>query len=58
MGKYKESPRYNVLSIRITDDEKAALDEMIRDTRKSVSMLMREAMLRYTLPVDGAANRQ
>ena len=57
MGKYKESPKYNVLSIRITDDEKAAIDEMIRDTRKSVSMLMREAMLQYTLPHDGAANR-
>lgn len=57
MGKYKESPKYNVLSIRITDDEKAVIDEMIRDTRKSVSMLMREAMLQYTLPVDGAANR-
>jgi predicted transcriptional regulator len=44
MGKYKESPRYNVLSIRITDEEKALFDEMKRRTQKNISMLMREAM--------------
>jgi predicted transcriptional regulator len=57
MGKYKENAKYNVLSIRVTNQEKAAIDEMKRDTQKSVSMLMREAMLQYTLRIEGAANR-
>jgi len=44
MGKYKENPRYNVLSIRISDDEKALYEEIKRHTRKNMSMLIREAM--------------
>jgi len=47
MGKYKANPKYNVLSIRITDGEKAAMDEISRCTRKSLSMLVREAMQQY-----------
>lgn len=57
MGKYKENPRYNVLSIRVTKEEMAVIDEMKRDTQKSVSMLMREAMHQYTSIVDGASDR-
>jgi len=57
MGRYKENTRYNVLSIRVTNQEKAAIDEMMRETRKSVSMLMREAMLRYTEHVAGSSGR-
>jgi predicted transcriptional regulator len=48
MGKYKENARYNVLSIRVTDEEKAYMDEISRYTRKTVSMLMREAIQLYT----------
>lgn len=47
MGKYKQNPKYNVISIRITDEEKAIIDEMKRRTQKSVSVLMREAMRFY-----------
>jgi hypothetical protein len=57
MGKYKENPRYNVLSIRVTNEEMAVIDEMKRDTQKSVSILMREAMHQYTSIVDGASDR-
>ena len=57
MGKSKENTRYNVLSIRVTNQEKAAIDEMIRETRKSVSTLMREAMLQYTGQVAGSSGR-
>jgi len=57
MGRYKENTKYNVLSIRVTNQEKAAIDEMIRETRKSVSMLMREAMLQYTEHVAGSSRR-
>jgi len=47
MGKYKDNPKYNVVSIRITDEEKLVLDEMTRRSNKSISSLMREAILLY-----------
>jgi len=56
MAKCKENTKYNVLSIRVTNQEKAAIDEMTRTTRKSISMLMREAMQQYTLFSDGTSN--
>lgn len=48
MGKYKENAKYNVLSIRVTDEEKADMDKISRYTKKSISMLMREALQFYT----------
>ncbi|MFA7403393.1 MAG: ribbon-helix-helix protein, CopG family [Pelobacteraceae bacterium] len=45
---HKEHPRYNVVSLRVTDAEKAALDEVTRRTRKSLSKVMREAILLYS----------
>ena len=48
MGKFKENPKYNVLSIRVTDEEKAFMEEMKQSTRKSISMLLREAMQLYS----------
>lgn len=48
MGKYKENPRYHVVSMRVSHEEKLALDEIIRGTNKSVSRLMREAIQCYT----------
>jgi len=47
-NKHKEHPRYNVVSLRITDAEKAALDEVMRRTRKSLSVVMREAIELYS----------
>jgi len=47
MGKTKEHPKYNVLSIRVTDEEKALMDEMKQNTRKSISTLLREAIHLY-----------
>jgi len=47
MGKSKKNPKYNVLSIRVTDEEKALMDEMKQSTRKSISMLLREALQMY-----------
>ncbi len=44
MGAMKENPRYNVVSIRISDDELEALQEVSKVTRKSISEIMREAM--------------
>jgi predicted transcriptional regulator len=48
MGKNIANPKYNVLSIRVTDEEKAILDEMRRYTQKSISFLIREALFRYS----------
>jgi predicted transcriptional regulator len=47
MGKYKQNPKYNVISIRVTDEEKAAMDEISRYTSKSISVLLREAIQQY-----------
>jgi predicted transcriptional regulator len=44
MGAMKENPRYNVVSIRVSDDELEALLEVSKETRKSISQIMREAM--------------
>ena len=49
MGTMKENPRYNVVSLRLSDEEKAALDKVTRQTRKSISSIMREALEQYAL---------
>jgi predicted transcriptional regulator len=43
----KENPRYNVVSLRLTDEEKAELDAMTRLVDRSVSSIMREALVQY-----------
>jgi Ribbon-helix-helix protein, copG family len=48
MGKYKQNPKYNVVSIRVTDEEKALLEEMTRRDRTNITNLMREAISIYT----------
>jgi predicted transcriptional regulator len=44
MGRMRENPRYNVISMRISDEEREALEEIMKSSHKSVSDLMREAM--------------
>ena len=44
MGRMRENPRYNVVSMRISDDERATLEHIMEATNKSVSEIMREAM--------------
>jgi len=56
MGKYKKNPRYNVLSIRVSDDEKATMDEISRYTQKSISILMREALNYYSPKMNVTVN--
>lgn len=48
MSNFKDNPRYNVISLRVTDQEKATLSEVSRRSRKSVSQLMLEAIRSYT----------
>ena len=40
----KENPRYNVVSVRITDEERKVLRRIGVMTSKSVSEIMREAI--------------
>ena len=56
MGKYKEHPKYNVVSIRISDEEKAILDEISRRNRTTLTDLMRAAITTYTSFREVSAN--
>lgn len=51
MPNSKDSPRYNVISLRITDEEKEALDKVSQRTRKTLSTIMREAIQLYARDV-------
>ena len=44
MGRMRENPRYNVISMRISDEERETLEQIMDSTNKSVSDIMREAM--------------
>jgi len=48
MRKHKTSPKYHVVSMRVKNEEKIALEELMRHSSKSVSKLMREAIQLYT----------
>ncbi len=58
MGRMKESPRYNVISVRITDEQLILLKRLRSQHKISVSALMREALDRLDLfPASVAAER-
>jgi predicted transcriptional regulator len=44
MGRMRENPRYNVISMRISDEERDTLQLIMETTHKSVSDIMRDAM--------------
>lgn len=44
MGRMRENPRYNVISMRISDEERETLERIMQETRMTVSDIMREAM--------------
>ncbi|MDD2735400.1 MAG: ribbon-helix-helix protein, CopG family [Desulfuromonadaceae bacterium] len=58
MAKYKEHPKYNILSMRISDKEMAVLAEMRQQTCKSTSTLLREAMQLYAASRELFANQE
>ena len=49
MGKYKETPRYNVISMRVNDNERRALQVIASNNALSISEMMRHAMERFTV---------
>jgi hypothetical protein len=59
MGRMRENPRYNVISMRISDEERDTLEQIMSTTHKSVSDIMREAMdLLKTQVTSGPLNQQ
>jgi hypothetical protein len=44
MGRMRENPRYNVISMRISDEEREHLENIMVQTHLSISDIMREAM--------------
>jgi predicted DNA-binding protein len=48
----RENPRYNVISMRVSDEEREQLESLVHRTQKSVSDIMREAMIALTLQLD------
>jgi predicted DNA-binding protein len=59
MGRMRENPRYNVISMRVSDEEREHLESLMNKTHKSVSDIMREAMDYFTDHYEqSAANRK
>ena len=52
MGRMRENPRYNVISLRISDEERDRLQKLIETTNMSVSDIMREAMGLFTCQIE------
>jgi predicted transcriptional regulator len=48
MGKYKETARYNVISIRVSDDELKQFQSMAAQYTLSISEMMRQAIEHFT----------
>lgn len=44
MGRMRENPRYNVISMRISDEEREHLETIMEKTHMSISDIMRQAM--------------
>jgi predicted DNA-binding protein len=52
----RENPRYNVISMRISDEEREHLENLMSKTKKSVSDIMREAMEYFSAKYDQQTN--
>lgn len=48
MGNVKDTPRYNVISMRVSDDERKELQHIALQHSLSISKMMRQAMDIYT----------
>jgi hypothetical protein len=49
MGKYKEKAKCSVVSMRVSEEEKLALEELTLKSRLTISGLMREALELYVM---------
>ena len=53
----KKHPRVYVISMRVSDEEKSALEELTRRSSRSISTLMREAMELYAPILENSVNQ-
>ncbi len=44
MARMKENPRYNVISLRLNDDEMNIIQEITRRDNKTIAEVIREAL--------------
>jgi len=58
MGRMRENPRYNVISMRISDEERDQLEQLMNRTQKSVSDIMREAMEYFSSQYEQQRNQK
>jgi predicted DNA-binding protein len=58
MPRRKKDPRCNVISMRISNEEKTFLEELTRRSCRSISNLMREAMQLYAPKLEESANHK
>ncbi len=52
MSNIKENPRYNVISMRISEAESRLLKTLMRKSHKSVSHVMREAFTCFAAHIE------
>ncbi|RII31185.1 MAG: ribbon-helix-helix protein, CopG family [Geobacter sp.] len=52
MGRMRENPRYNVISMRVSDEEREHLETIMEKTQKSISDIMREAIEYFSANYD------
>lgn len=50
MGKIKEIPRYNVVSLRVSHDEWKSLQTIAKELSVTISEMMRHALNSYVQP--------
>jgi predicted DNA-binding protein len=48
MAKYKVHAKYNVVCMRVSEEEKLTLEELMKKSSMTISGLMREAIQLYT----------
>ena len=42
MGKYSKNPKYDIISVRVTEDEKKAIQSLAWNSKVNVTNLIRE----------------
>ena len=55
MGKYEDTPRYNVISMRVSDFERQELETIASFRASNISQMMREAMEQFTAKAEAVS---
>ncbi|MFZ4859052.1 MAG: ribbon-helix-helix protein, CopG family [Desulfuromonadaceae bacterium] len=55
MAKYKDTPRYNVISMRVSDFERQEFETIASFHSLNISQMMREAMGQFTAKTEAVS---